>query len=157
MNLNAKRHQWETVNIDSGNGLVPSDESLSEHSTDVIMTTMASQITSLTVVYSTVYSDADQRTYQSSASLTFVWGIHQDRWIPLTKGQLRGKCFHLMTSSCQCWPISLMPLCIMQPRQVRLKSYKIFFSRTNFSIRIFLKFCTICRSQILECIQYFQR
>ena len=36
---------------------------------------------------------------QSSASLAFVWGIHRDRWIPRTKGQLRGKCFHLMTSS----------------------------------------------------------
>ena len=69
------------------------------HYTDVIMTTMASQITSLTVVYSTVYSVADQRKHQSSASLAFVWGIHRDRWIPRTKGQLRGKCFHLMTSS----------------------------------------------------------
>ena len=58
-----------------------------------------SQITSLTVVYSTVYSDADQIKHQSSASLAFVWGIHRDRWIPRTKGQLRGKCFHLMTSS----------------------------------------------------------
>ena len=29
-----------------------------------------------------------------------MWGIHRDRWIPRTKGQLRGKCFHLMTSSC---------------------------------------------------------
>ena len=64
------------------------------------MTTIAPQITSLTVVYSTVYSDADQRKHQSSASLAFVWGIHRDRWIPRTKGQLRGKCFHLMTSSC---------------------------------------------------------
>ena len=63
------------------------------------MTTIASQITSLTVVYSTVYSDADQRKHQSSASLAIVWGIHRDRWIPRTKGQLRGKCFHLMTSS----------------------------------------------------------
>ena len=27
-------------------------------------------------------------------------GIHRDRWIPHTKGQLRGKCFYLMTSSC---------------------------------------------------------
>ena len=69
------------------------------HYIDVIMTTMASQITSLTVVYSTVYSDADHRKHQSSASLAFVWGIHRDRWIPRTKGQLRGKCFHLMTSS----------------------------------------------------------
>ena len=69
------------------------------HYIDVIMTTMASQITSLAVVYSTVYSDADQRKHQSSASLAFVWGIHRDRWIPRTKCQLRGKCFHLMTSS----------------------------------------------------------
>ena len=69
------------------------------HYIDDIMTTLASQITSLTVVYSIVYSDADQRKHQSSASLAFVWGIHRDRWIPRTKGQLRGKCFHLMTSS----------------------------------------------------------
>ena len=52
------------------------------HYTDVIMTTMASQITSLTVVYSIDHSGADQRKYQSSASVAFVWGIHQDRWIP---------------------------------------------------------------------------
>ena len=38
---------------------------------------VASQITSLTIVYSTVYSDADQRKHQSSASLAFVWGIHR--------------------------------------------------------------------------------
>ena len=38
------------------------------------MTTTASQMTSLTVVYSTVYSDADQRKHQSPASLAFVWG-----------------------------------------------------------------------------------
>ena len=43
---------------------------------NVIMDTMASQITSLTIVYSTVYSDADQRKHQSSASLAFVWEIH---------------------------------------------------------------------------------
>ena len=41
-----------------------------EHYNDVIMTTIASQITSLTIVYSIVYSDADQRKHQSSASLT---------------------------------------------------------------------------------------
>ena len=73
---------------------------ISCHYIDVIMTTVASQITSLTIVYSIVYSVADQRKYQSSASLAFVRGIHRDRWIPRTKGQLRGKCFHLMTSSC---------------------------------------------------------
>ena len=57
-------------------------------------------ITSLTIVYSTVYSDADERKHQSSASLAFVRGIHR------TKGQWRGKCFHLMTPS---WYNSLRP------------------------------------------------
>ena len=42
------------------------------------MGAMASQITSLAIVYSTVYSGADQRKHQSSALLVFVWGIH--RW-----------------------------------------------------------------------------
>ena len=44
----------------------------------VIMSAMASQITSLTIVYLCVYSSADQRKHQSSASLAFVRGIH--RW-----------------------------------------------------------------------------
>ena len=57
-----------------------------QHYSDVIMTTLASQITSLTVVYSIVYSDAYQRKHQSSASLAFVWGIHRDRWLPRTRG-----------------------------------------------------------------------
>ena len=35
---------------------------------------MASQITSLTIVYSIVYSDVDQRKHQSPASLAFVRG-----------------------------------------------------------------------------------
>ena len=41
------------------------------------MSAVASQITSLTIVCSTVYPDADQRKHQSSASLAFVWGIHR--------------------------------------------------------------------------------
>ena len=55
---------------------IASSSSLHFHYGDVIMATMPSQITSLTIVYSTVYSGADQRKYQSSASLAFVWGIH---------------------------------------------------------------------------------
>ena len=47
------------------------------HYNEVIMGAIASQITSLTIVYSIVYSDADQRKHQSSASLAFVWGIHR--------------------------------------------------------------------------------
>ena len=48
------------------------------HYNDVIKGAIASQITSLTIVHSTVYSGADQRKHQSSASLAFVRGIH--RW-----------------------------------------------------------------------------
>ena len=48
-----------------------------KHYDDVIMGAIASLITSLTIIYSTVYSDADQRKHQSSASLAFVWGIHR--------------------------------------------------------------------------------
>ena len=49
---------------------------LRHHYNDVIMSAIASRITSLTIVYSSVY--ADQRKHQSSASLAFVRGIH--RW-----------------------------------------------------------------------------
>ena len=51
------------------------------------MGTMAYQITSFTIVYSSVYSGADQRKHQSFASLAFVPGIH--RWpvrLDLPKG-----------------------------------------------------------------------
>ena len=51
--------------------------SQSFHYNDVIMGVIASQITSLTSVYSTVCSGVDQRKHQSSASLAFVWGIHR--------------------------------------------------------------------------------
>ena len=47
------------------------------HWGDVIMGTIASQITSLTIVCSTAYSGTDQRKHQSSASLAFVRGIHR--------------------------------------------------------------------------------
>ena len=51
------------------------------HYCDVIMGAIASHITNLTIVNSIVYSDADQRKHQSSASLAFVRGIH---WGPVS-------------------------------------------------------------------------
>ena len=42
------------------------------------MGAIASQITSLTIVHLTVYSGADQRKYESSASLVFVRRIHRE-------------------------------------------------------------------------------
>ena len=43
------------------------------------MSGMASQITSLTIVYSNVYSGADQRKHQSSELLAFVVGFHRKK------------------------------------------------------------------------------
>ena len=54
-----------------------------QHYDDVIMSAIASQITSLIIVYSIVYPGADQSKHQSSASLAFVWGIH--RGFPVTR------------------------------------------------------------------------
>ena len=48
------------------------------HYNDVIMGAIASKITSFMIVYSIVNSDADQRKYQSSVSLNFVWGVHRE-------------------------------------------------------------------------------
>ena len=57
------------------------------------MGAMASQVTSLTIVYSTVESATDEEKHQSSAALDFVRGIH--RW-PVNsphKGSVRRKIF----------------------------------------------------------------
>ena len=52
------------------------------HYSDVIMSAMASQITGVLILYSTVCSGVDQRKHQSFASLS-VWGeFTGDRWIP---------------------------------------------------------------------------
>ena len=48
-----------------------------KHYSDAIMRTMASQITSVSVVCSTVCLGADQRKHQSSVSLAFVRGVHR--------------------------------------------------------------------------------
>ena len=66
------------------------------HYSDVIMSEMASQITSLTIVCLTVY-------FKENIKAPRHWPLcgecTGDRWIPHTKGQLRGKSLHLMTSS----------------------------------------------------------
>ena len=63
------------INYSWGIGIVPPHFTF--HYNYVTMGSMASQITSLTIVYSTFYSGADERKHQSSASLAFVSGIHR--------------------------------------------------------------------------------
>ena len=66
---------------------------ISQHHDDVIMSKMKSQITSLMIVYSSVYSGADQRKHQSSASLAFVREIHRGPVISPHKGPVTWKIF----------------------------------------------------------------
>ena len=63
------------------------------HHSDVIMSMMASQITSLTIIYPTVYPGAEQRKHQSSASLAFVRRIHQWTVYSPHKGPVTRKMF----------------------------------------------------------------
>ena len=73
---NVEFWRWLVVSLNTFRGVV-NRRSMRWHYDDVIMGAIASQITSLTIVYSTVYSGADQSKHQSSASLVFVWGIHR--------------------------------------------------------------------------------
>ena len=83
------------------------------HYDDVIMSAMASQITSLANVYSSVYSGANQRKHRSSASLLFVWGIR--RWLVNSsrQGPVMRKCFHLMTYTFNLEPIASHSVCFI--------------------------------------------
>ena len=85
----------------------PVSKALSWHYNDVIMSTMASQITGASIVFSTVCYGSVQRKYLSFASLTFLRGIH--RW-PLNsthKGPVTQKMFPfddvIKTTNCTAW------------------------------------------------------
>ena len=71
------------------------------HYSDVIMNTMASQTTGVSNICSAVSSGADQRKYQSSASLAFVRGIHRLPKDSPHKGPITRKMFDLMASWCK--------------------------------------------------------
>ena len=76
-----------SVDVSDHNSVWPS------HYSNMIISAMVSQITSLTIVYPTVYSNADQRKHQSSTPLAFVMGI---QWWPVNsphKGPVTRKLF----------------------------------------------------------------
>ena len=75
------------------------DKHVHVHYYDVTMGAIASQIASLTIVYSFI-----QTQLKENIKALCHWSLCEeftgDQWIPCTNGQLRGKCFHLMKSSC---------------------------------------------------------
>ena len=89
--------QWHITRYNDGRPLLKSKKTCGKKSEenydDVIMGAIASQITSLTIVYSTVYSGADQRKHHSSAALAFVRGIHRGPVNSPHKGPVTRKMF----------------------------------------------------------------
>ena len=72
-----------------------------------MMSKWASQITSLTIVYWTIYSGTEKRKHQSFASLAFLRGIYQWPVNSPHKGPVMQK-IHLMISSCRWWIYALV-------------------------------------------------
>ena len=90
-----RAHQLPTLANETTTLFAPSPHARNKnfHYSDVIMSVMASQITGVSIVYSTLCSGADQRKHQSSASLAFVRGIHRSPVNSLHKGPVTWKMF----------------------------------------------------------------
>ena len=102
------------------------------------MGAMASQITSLTIVYSTVYSGADQRKRKSSASLAFVRGIH--RW-PVNsphKGPVARKMFPF-GDVIMLTMIQLVVLCLTAPSHYLIQCWSSFTLPYSFTMAQWVK------------------
>ena len=63
------------------------------HYSDIIMSTMTSEITGVSIVYSTISSGVDQRKHQSSSTLAFVRGIQRQSVNSPDKGPVTWKMF----------------------------------------------------------------
>ena len=130
------------------------------------MVSIASQITCLTIVYSAVYSDADQRKHQSSALLAFVWGIH---WGPVNsphKWPVMRKMFpfddFIMINNSQCMSVcqshfaeAISPEILygFLPNQICLMYFELtqcfitlFFHQPKRSIWIYITLFLVCKS-----------
>ena len=97
------------------------------------MGTIASQMTSLTIVYSTVYSGANQRKHQRSASLAFVRGIH--RWLVNIR--------NLINVAFQGRTTKYMNQDIRQVKVYNRKSSHSFIHAVIFYSFIYLSFCQL--------------
>ena len=102
------------------------------HYSDVTMSTIASQITSLTIVYSTVYSGADERKHQSSASLAFVRGFHRGPVNSPHKGPVTRKMFpfdDVIMRSIFLWIFNLVE--VVGAAFAAIKMWYLLFHQTN--------------------------
>ena len=99
------------------------EANLKDHYNDVIMSVMASQITGILIIYSTVCSGPDQRKHQSSASLDPVRGIHRWPVILCTKGHsIKISVFHgIYLSRSPCYFQARVPMIWLEKCRVGVK------------------------------------
>ena len=117
------------------------------------MGAIASQITSLTIVYSIVYSGADQSKHQSFASLAFVRGIHRGpvQMASTAENVSTWWCHHALSPK-QWWLSWLMhihvctPLSLNElrhwrsdPMRRKCNTWPIIFIRISFLLKTFSK------------------
>ena len=134
------------------------------HYNAVIMSTMASQIASLTND-TTVYSDADKKKHQSSASLAFVRGIH--RW-PVNsphKGPVTRKMFPFddvimiveVVAWCpeaaslypyQCWPLLINIALWSSPEMLKMCIFHMSLKMINLMLQPHWVKLTRCRCHL---------
>ena len=94
-NMERLRDQWYV------NSYLPNNfPFLHVHYSDVIMSAMASKITGVSMVcFNRLFVQAQIKENIKAPRHRPLWGeFTGDQWIHRTKGQQRGKCFHLMTS-----------------------------------------------------------
>ena len=95
------------------------------YNSDVIMSTMVSQITILTIFYPTVHSDGDQRKHQSSAALTFGRRIHRSpvnspHKVPVTRKMFPFDDVNCILHFVTCFDIGIDPLMSADCRPIQL-------------------------------------
>ena len=104
------------------------------HYTYVIMIEGASEITSLTIVYSAVHSGGYQRKHQSSALLAFVRGIHRRPVNSPHKGPVTRKMFPFDDVIMLTTKIKLSDVCDCDDQHNEIDAFKLYIKTTQTSI-----------------------
>ena len=128
---------WNSASLPSytyrgrGSGWGGWGDPLKNHHSDVIMSTMASQIIAVSIVCQSACSGANQRKQQSSASLAFMKGIHHWPVNSPRKGPATRKMFPLNDVI-----MAIILSCIKTHRQKNLVSKKTVTSSLHVGSRI---------------------
>ena len=125
-----------------------------QHYRDVIRSPVASQITSHTIVYSTVYSGLDQRKLQSSMSLTFVRGIHRPPVNSPHKGSETRKIFlfdDVIMTTLRCFAHKSIQYCWLTRNKIRIRILAVLI--TLVGMKLSIRVCKIMSLNLFWTLQ----